>query len=241
MKKQASTKEKARHWVSAAALVLLCLMPLWTRAQTIVDTLPYCCDFEDSTERAQWRFANVRMNAWCIDTAVRSGGLHSLYISTNYGANNYAHWNPCVSYAYRRIHIPAGLYDMSFDWRYLPDTWNVPATTCYFRVFLIPDGTTFAADTLLRGLSNRTLPRGAISIDENSEFGSSTTWKRFVNAHLQVPRTGNYYLVFCYVRPQLTDIREYPPAVDNICINLFEEQYVQVIDCTSHFNFPIVW
>lgn len=218
MTKHISTKEKARHRVLATALVLLFAMPLLTRSQTIVDTLPYCCDFEDSTERAQWQFANVRLNSWHIDTAISSGGQYSMYISTNFGINNYAHWYPCVSYAYRRIHIPSGLYDISFDWRYLPDNLNIPATTCYFRVFLIPDGTTFAADTLLRGLSNRTLPRGAISIDENSEFGSSTTWKRFVNAHLQVPRTGNYYLVFCYVRPQLSNIREYPPAVDNICI-----------------------
>ena len=204
--------------LSVTALLLFCLSPKRSFAQFSRDTVPYCCDFEDSVECAQWHFANDYSNGWFINTAVSSGGQRSLYISANQGMQNICTFSASISYAYRRIHIPAGLYEVGFDWAFLPNNWSVSASTTYFRVFLVPDTTTFVAGRLLDGLSNRKLPQGAISVDENASLGSRSHWTRFTNPWVQVPATNDYYLVFCFVRPIQSDILTNPTAIDSICI-----------------------
>ena len=199
-------------------LILLSLWPVRTCAQSTIGTVPYCCNFEDYLERGQWNFVNDGLNAWHIGTAVQSGGIYSMYISANQGLDNYCDVNPAVSYAYCHIHIPAGLYEISFDWSFLPSSLSIPASATYFRTFLVPDTTTFTAGVLLQGLTNRTLPEGAISIDENVGLSARSYWSRFTNPRVQVPVTDNYYLVFCFVRPYQSDLTSYPTAIDSICI-----------------------
>ncbi len=218
MKNRISTKKFRASSVSMMVLALLCMWPKLTYSQNNIDTVPYCCNFEEYSERGQWLFANDSPNDWHIGSAIQSGGMYSMYISANGGLDNYCDFDASVSYAYRRLRIPAGLYEISFDWAFLPDNTAIHAMITYFRVFLVPDTTTFTAGTLLDGLSNLKLPEGAISVDNSSGMCSRSYWSRFTNPHVQVPVTDNYYLVFCFVRPFQSDVISNPTAIDSICI-----------------------
>lgn len=193
--------------------------------QATVATIPYFCDFENATERGNWQFANSLLNEWVIGNSDHSGGLYGLYVSyIGSGNNTFYFLDTTNSYAYRRIHFPAGLYNISFDWRYNSITNYIYYT--YIRAFLIPATTTFVGGQRYPGLSASRLPQGAIPIDlSGSQLIFRNTWSRFSNALVQVPATNDYYLVFFFTNNgQLANL--YPsytttqsPAIDNIRID----------------------
>ena len=87
----------------------------------IIPQLPYCCNFEDAIENAQWRFISIDSGSqWAVGQAINNGGTSSLYISGDNGqTNTSSHPNYYLAYAlaYRDVYFPpsASEYMISMD------------------------------------------------------------------------------------------------------------------------------
>lgn len=87
----------------------------------IIPLLPYCCNFEDAIENAQWRFISIDSNSqWAVGQAINNGGASSMYISGDNGlTNTSSHPNEYLSYAlaYRDVYFPpsSSEYMISMD------------------------------------------------------------------------------------------------------------------------------
>lgn len=195
----------------AAAVFCICRM----QAQTVVDSVPYNCDFENVTEQAYWRFCNDDTNRWFIGNATSNGGTNALYISDSNGATNTMSATATFSYAIRTIYMTAGLYDVSYDWK---ANGYSSSANAYMRVFLIPANVAFTGGSLYAGLSATSLPANAISLDGNAALCQRPSWRTFRDAAVQVPSTQNYQLVFFWYNSALrNNERSLPPAaIDNI-------------------------
>lgn len=81
-------------------------------------TLPYFCGFEDPVENANWTIVkgNAYANNWTIGTAEANFGTHSLYISPDNGATAGYTNSKGSAIAYRTFNLPAGRYQVDFDW-----------------------------------------------------------------------------------------------------------------------------
>ena len=134
--------------------------PTLMRAQSATDSVPYCCDFENTVERVYWRYANQNANnanKWTIGYGTQNGnGLYGMYITNDGTSHNYSNVQS-YSYAYRKIHIPTGIYEVSYDWK---ANGYSSITYAYLRVFLIPATATLSGGALYNGLSGTSLPAG---------------------------------------------------------------------------------
>ncbi|MBO4740203.1 MAG: hypothetical protein J5605_01025, partial [Bacteroidales bacterium] len=199
----------------------LTALPVLLKAQSATDTVPYCCDFENQVEHYLWRYANNTAqngSRWIINSATQNGvGVNSLYISNDGISHNYAAVQSHC-YAYRRLHIPAGIYDVSYDWH---ANGYYSTSYAFLRAFLLPDNgnVTFTAGQYYAGLSATSLPTGAISLDGNAALLLQSSWQTYSNPIVQVPTTGDYYLVFFWYNSSSSSTSYQPPAaIDNICI-----------------------
>ena len=93
-----------------------------TYAQSGVSA-PYFLGFEesDAVELSEWvlnpgPLADQCPDKWVVGDAVHNEGRRSLYISSDGGANAAFGVAKNVQYAYRDFTIPAGQYEVSFDW-----------------------------------------------------------------------------------------------------------------------------
>ena len=111
-------------------LLALCLQLFGTccalAQEAVAITVPYTMGFEasDSAKLAYWHLNEgadtaVCKERWVIGSAVKSEGKRSLYISADEGATCTFDtvWN--TAFAYMDFVIPAGQYEISFDWRCL--------------------------------------------------------------------------------------------------------------------------
>ena len=202
-------------------VLLFVLMAAGVHAQQAA-SVPYYCDFENPAENARWIMANSATNAWYIDTGAYRSATHGLYVSCNNGIQPYYMLSDSSnSYAYRKIHFTAGVYSISFDWSFYGPGSNY-IRYAYMRAFLIPDTATFAAGRRYHGLKASHMPRAAIPIDlSGMQPIFRSNWSTLTNPLVQVPNTGDYYLVFFFnsvdimLNGQMTGMS---PIVDNINI-----------------------
>ena len=195
---------------------IVVLLPIFAKAQTATDSVPYCCNFENAVERAYWRYANSSDNKWTINNAIQYSGLYSMYISNDGGITHMFGANTTYSYAYRRLHIPAGIYEVSYQWM----GKGYSSSYAYLRAFLIPATTTITGGAQLTGLTYNSLPTGAIALDGNGALCGQSTWTTYFNPIVAVPTTNDYYLVFFWFNNTSNATATYQPpaAIDDICI-----------------------
>jgi len=86
--------------------------------------VPYFMGFEnnEAAELSNWHLnpgsaASSCMDQWTVGNATHSSGTQSLYISTDGGVNAQYGFRPNLQYVYRDFYLPAGKYDLSFDWK----------------------------------------------------------------------------------------------------------------------------
>lgn len=86
-------------------------------------SLPYLCDFENSVENAKWTLnynpnlaPGTLKNLWYIGTAEASEGKNSMYVSSDGGQTASYTNSENTILAWRVIELPAGTYDLAFDW-----------------------------------------------------------------------------------------------------------------------------
>lgn len=107
----------------------------------------YHCDFEDAEERAQWHLepiiapnhAPYLLNKWYIgspgDFSPQKGNGNGLYISSDGGKSaiyDVAEDYSSYVFAWRTIYVPAGDYDLYFDWRAMGKISGVDAIHLYW-------------------------------------------------------------------------------------------------------------
>ena len=149
--------------------------PFWFNTEQTAAELPFIEDFENGLNG--WTLTNdLAMNKFCIGSATASSGNNSLYISKDLGATyTYnTHMNTQV-YAYRRIHLPKGYYDLNYDWKS-----NGMSQFDYGRVYLISKAYLFNESVLK---SPYTLLNDSInyyiSLDSDSYLQRNSEWKHF--------------------------------------------------------------
>ena len=104
-------------------LVVTCVfavLGLSVSAQAV--SLPYQMNFEanEAAELSNWVLnpggtTSSYVDKWIVGNSVHSAGHQALYISNN-DRDAMFDTVPCVQYAYRDILLPAGTYDLTFDW-----------------------------------------------------------------------------------------------------------------------------
>ncbi len=96
-------------------VMLVCSVSI-LNAQAV--TLPYFCGFEDPAENALWTIVkgSAYNNTWVFGTAEANQGTHSMYISCDNGATASYTTTKGSAIAYRTFNLPAGRYQVDFDW-----------------------------------------------------------------------------------------------------------------------------
>ena len=177
-------------------------------------TLPFSCDFEDTTEAAMFACVNgTQPHKWVVGTATNNGGTHALYISNDNGASNsYAIGSASSAWAYRDVEFPANPsgYTLTFDWR------SYGESCCdYMRVF-VGDPTPVTA-------GNYNQPAGSTDMMPNyntsypNYFNTASTYQTFTTTLPGMTETTVKRIYFLWRNDG--SIGTMPPAsVDNISI-----------------------
>ncbi|MCL2597853.1 MAG: hypothetical protein FWD66_09435 [Paludibacter sp.] len=109
-------------------LVIMLSVGIGTFAQPVT-SVPYFCGFEDQAENAKWVLnpipnQNPLINNWVIGDIVRKTGESGLYIYGFSPTKDLPQSDNAkgINIAYREFTLPAGKYDISFDWRMYGDS-----------------------------------------------------------------------------------------------------------------------
>ena len=174
----------------------------------------YSCDFEDEAENGNWTLnsganSGALINRWFIGTGTNNGGKKSLYISSDpAGATTDYMAKGQTAVAYREMTLPAGSYELSFDWQAV----GLPSDGLY--ACWMP-----AAEQTPSMTSNGNLPPWvtiyASEFDGTTKLNSSP-WKT-VSDTIVSDGVTTYKLLFAWNNG---DVATAPPAacIDNIYI-----------------------
>ena len=176
-----------------------------------VSNEPYCCDFEDATENAQWRFIDIDSNTrWCIGQAINHGGSSALYISGDNGAtttSSHPNYNVAYALAYRDVFFSpsSSEYLISFD---------VKESSCEYIHMTLWAG---EPTTDMSIFTSEGRPVGARSIRYFANYETDTNWRHY-DLIVDSTYAGMQRLYFHWY--------EYGPysclstaAVDNFCVS----------------------
>ena len=160
--------------------------------------LPYICDFESSTEAANWGFENdTCANKWVVGDAVNNttSGNSALYVSNDNGlSNNYTFTAPATIFAVRDIYMDNSYdyYTVSYDYKGMGQ-----GTTDYLRLYLGMMGI-----SMVQGNAMGSIPSipgaAALSINESTYQSGQADW-RHVYLYLDKETWGNRVLRLYYM------------------------------------------
>ena len=182
-------------------------------------SVPYSCNFENTTENGNWRFGNAT-DGWYIGSATYNSSSKSLYVSANGGTSNSYNSTYQYIYAYRNLNFNSiGDFVVSYKWKALGET------CCdYMRAFLVPASIN---PTLAPGSSNGIgqtgAPTGWIAVDGGNKLNGQSSWQNGSSV-ASISATGTYYLVFYWYSDHSNQGGSYNPtaAVDDIQVNAVE-------------------
>ncbi len=176
-------------------------------------SLPFVCDFENSTANADWILENgEQTNKWFVGSAVNNGGSNALYVSNNNGvSNNYTITSATKVYAYRTINFEhVSEYTVAFNWEAQGETSND-----YLRAFIVPADVVLTAGNA-SGITASNVPNGWISLDDSWKLNLQATWQQ-VSKVISIDSVGLYNLVFYWVN-NASGGSNPPAAIDNISV-----------------------
>ena len=180
--------------------------------------LPFVCDFESSSEAANWGFENdTCANQWVIGDAANhtASGNSALYISNDNGvSNHYTFTAPATVFAVRDI-----LMDNSYDYYTLTYDYKGmgQGTTDYLRLYLGMTGV-----SMVQGNATGTVPSipGAVQLSINgSAYQSGQADWSHVNFYLDKETWGNRVLRLYFMwRNDASSGLNPAAAIDNIVV-----------------------
>lgn len=198
-------------------------------AQTPVTSLPYFCGFEQTSENANWvlnRRSGIGSSTplpsnWTINTGAKHSGISGMYIYTtaNGGTEQTAQYDgdhEVFTVAEREFSLPAGSYDLAFDWRCLGDSINDA-----IFVYWVPSSIS------LTGRTTSMLPTNATPLSFNGKtyLSGSASWVQN-RTTVVVNGTQSYKLIFAW-RNNTTNTYNPSGCIDNVQLQVAE----MVTDC----------
>lgn len=149
-------------------------------------TIPYFCDFEDSTENVNWNLPinpDAVNNRWHVGSYISYSGNHSLYVSSNNGATNltYGFGTMFPAWAYREFVIDTlyPQYQISFKHRGYE----------HFTAYWGPPAAIFGSAPLILQ------PAGSVNLNDSQSLPQGSDWSTH-NYTFSVDTPGIYRLYF---------------------------------------------
>lgn len=171
---------------------------------------PYMCGFEETdADVNNWELVGSGANQWMVGANTYHSGSQSMYVSDDMATNHYVNTNTSYAYAYRNFVLPAGNYQLSFDWKgYGESNYD------YLRAFLVP----------MNGIIN---PNGNSNITYNTQpatwtaidggkLNLSNSWQT-VTYQFSVAQEDSVRLLF-YWYNDFSDGAQVPAAIDNVSL-----------------------
>ena len=196
--------------------------------------LPYVCDFENSTEAANWGFENdTCANQWVIGDAVNNtaSGNSALYVSNDNGlSNNYTFTAPATVFAVRDIYMDNSYdyYTVNYDYKVMGQ-----GTTDYLRLYLGMTGI-----SMVQGNATGSVPSipGAAQLNVNgSAYQSGQADWNHVNLYLDKETWGNRVLRLYFMwRNDASSGTNPAAAIDNLVVKGYN--CARVADITVDAN-----
>jgi hypothetical protein len=192
-------------------MLLLALLGniIMIKAQTPVTGVPYNCTFEDAAERSQWTLwaRPTAPSKWAIGTSTARSGSYSMYVSkdgivaeyTDGGSGYYI-------VAFRTFDLPAGNYDLSFNWKSAQQGTGSPIQPPgdAFRVGWLKASDMPATQTAATSLFGATFPSYVVNnpvsfTNGSTVFYGSAVWQSVIGTvTVPVGTTENYVLAFVW-------------------------------------------
>lgn len=199
------------------ACVVFLVLPGIATAQTVVDTVPFFTDFEDTTDNARWTFVNgTCYNYLCIDTGVNmtTNGARALYVTQQDQTTQFYSYKTGSStsgdqsyvqsrvFVYRNLYFPdTGRYDVGYWWNcYGESIYD------YGRVALAPANWSFSASTVgwdsttsVSGqyFGSHTLPSSFICLDRGYNLSGAAA-ATYYSTTIHITTAGTYRLVILW-------------------------------------------
>lgn len=197
------------------------------------NTIPFFSDFASAEGKAAWEFANGSFtNQWIFgedEAGLAPGNSVGLYVSNDGSANAYSVGSAASVWTYAAISMPAGTYDLSFDWKANGEQSATGTEYDYLRALIIPDsyelsGTSdnlyIGSESLATGYSGVAAPTsaGVISLlnGESYVFSKATDWQHF-DGSFDIPQSGVFKLAFAW-RNDGSSGTQTPAAIGNISL-----------------------
>ena len=198
---------------------------------TPVTSLPYFCDFESSSENAQW-VLNRRSafgastplpSSWTINTGAKHSGINGLYIFTTADGSNetiaeYDGSHEVFAIAEREFSLPVGTYNLAIDWRCLGDTIN-DAIFVYWGPA--------SSLTSLNSRTTSSLPTNLtpLSFDGKNYLSGQGAWQQ-ARTNVNISSSQTYKLVIAW-RNNTTNTYNPGACIDNVQLQTAET----ITDC----------
>ena len=168
----------------------------------------YECTFENINDSTGWRFLSIgngsttgsKATKWKIGSATFKSGTKSLYVSHNNGVSPEYNFGNYYITAHKSFTLPAGKYDLSFDWKAFGGYNNNGEPLDAFAVAWVPAS---QASSINAGFSGSAFPgfilNNIFSTNKGTSiFLGSSAWQNVLGT-LTVPSGGGtYHLVFVW-------------------------------------------
>lgn len=219
--------------------------PLTQRTYTSYITdyeTPYIESFED--EVGAWHLLDAAdANNWCIGTAAASDGTKGLYISSDRGTTASADATlPSVSYAYRTVYMPSGVYYVSYKWNGVGGS-----SSDHVKVGLIDADAMFDAgssNVFYADGTTTSLASALIPTMKSSSLTESEGWSTDTVMHVVYVKDEGYYnLLFYWQNAGSATARPLSAAIDRVeiskvpCVYPMELKY----DAVDHESVTLSW
>jgi len=190
--------------------------------------IPFYCGFEDGVQNSHWQthnFSGPNSFIFGMSTAAVNAGSKALYVTNDGGSYNYT---SSVNTGYGAdaealITMPAGFYNIQYDWKCGGVVADNGYIRDYGRLFLVPASTTIA--NVATYTYNSTTLGGNIIQTDTRPLVSSNSWVHN-DATIEIPEDGIYRMVVVFANDDKSGSQP-PLAIDNISIEKIECMFVK--------------
>ncbi len=204
-------------------LVILGFFALAAYSQAV--SVPYVMSFEedsvDSAELANWHLnpgtaaANCN-DEWMVGSAVKSDGKRSLYVHIKDSTDNPTFWNhPNLQFAYRDFVLPAGTFNISFDWL----NAGPQNAAMYVGYVAFKNNPSSTANQVTANSTSGSMPSALTSANNSGALFGQSTWQSYTFPAPLTSKAGTTYRFYvAWANSCLVDTAVLSGCIDNIQI-----------------------
>ena len=204
-------------------LMILGFFALVAYSQAV--SVPYVMSFEedsvDSAELANWHLnpgtaaANCN-DEWMVGSAVKSDGKRSLYVHIKDSTDNPTFWNhPNLQFAYRDFVLPAGTFNISFDWL----NAGPQNAAMYVGYVAFKNNPSSTANQVTANSTSGSMPSALTSANNSGALFGQSTWQSYTFPAPLTSKAGTTYRFYvAWANSCLVDTAVLSGCIDNIQI-----------------------